>query len=132
MKAKDLKKINISISGEENNKTEIVYNNVIQNMGLNSEEQLKYFKSKINDLELEMHNRTVAIMLILISILGIGFGIFLMIKDIYLLGSLFIIVTFFGVIIRFYLMYKNVLNFKKNAEYEKIESLRKILNSRIR
>lgn len=132
MKSKDLKKINIAINGDEFNKTEIVYNNVIQNMGLNSEEQLKYLKSKVNDLELEMHNRTVAIILMIISILGIGFGIFLMIKDIYILGSLFIAVTFIGVIIRFYLMYRNVLNAKKNTEYEKIENLRKLLNDRIR
>lgn len=132
MKAKELKKINIAINGDENNKTEIVYNNVIQNMGLTEAEQLKYMKSKITDLELELRNKTLSILLILISIVGIGFGLFLMIQDLYLIGSLFIVVTFIGVIIRFYLMYKNVINSHKSSEYEKIEQLRKLLNERIR
>ncbi len=132
MKVKDLKKINIAINGDENNKTEIVYNNVIQNMGLTEEEQLKYLKSKINDLELELRNKTLSILLIIISFIGIGFGLFLMIQDLYLFGSIFIIVTFVGVIVRFYLMYKNVIDSHKSSEYEKIEQLRKLLNEKIR
>lgn len=132
MKTKDLKKINIAINGDENNKTEIVYNNVIQNMGLTEEEQIKYLKSKISELEIEKKNRTLTFLLILISVLGIGFGLLLMVKDLYFLGSLFIITTFTGVIIRFYLMYKNVININKNMEYDKIEQLRKLLNERLR
>lgn len=132
MKVKDLKKINIAINGDENNKTEIVYNNVIQNMGLTEEEQIKYLKSKISELEIEKRNRTLTFLLILISIVGMSFGLFLMVKDLYFLGTLFILTTFIGVIIRFYLMYKNVMNINKNMEYEKIEQLRKLLNERIR
>ena len=132
MKVKDLKKINIAINGDENNKTEIVYNNVIQNMGLTEEEQIKYLKSKISELEIEKRNRTLTFLLILISIVGMSFGLFLMVKDLYFLGTLFILTTFIGVIVRFYLMYKNVMNINKNMEYEKIEQLRKLLNERIR
>ena len=132
MKVKDLKKINIAINGDENNKTEIVYNNVIQNMGLTEEEQIKYLKSKISELEIEKRNRTLTFLLILISIVGMSFGLFLMVKDLYFLGTLFILTTFIGVIIRFYLMYKNVMNINKNMEYDKIEQLRKLLNERIR
>ena len=127
MKKNELKKLNIAITGDENNKTEIVYNNVIQNMNLTSEEQINYLKNKINELELENKNRSLTSLLILISIIGIGFGLFLLIQDIYFLGSLFIITTFVGVIIRFYLMYKNVTNLNKNIEYEKIEQIRRLL-----
>ena len=132
MKKNELKKLNIAITGDENNKTEIVYNNVIQNMNLTSEEQINYLKNKINELELENKNRSLTSLLILISIVGIGFGLFLLIQDIYFLGSLFIITTFIGVIIRFYLMYKNVTNLNKNIEYEKIEQIRRLLNERLK
>ena len=132
MKKNELKKLNIAITGDENNKTEVVYNNVIQNMNLTSEEQINYLKNKINELELENKNRSLTSLLILISIVGIGFGLFLLIQDIYFLGSLFIITTFIGVIIRFYLMYKNVTNLNKNIEYEKIEQIRRLLNERLR
>jgi len=132
MKKSELKKINISINGDENNKTEIVYNNVIQNMGLTSEEQINYLKSKINELELENKNRLLTSLLIMISILGMGFGLFLLIYDEYLLGSIFIITTFIGVIVRFYLMYKAATKLNKNLEYEKIEQIRRLLNDRIK
>lgn len=132
MKKSEIKKINISINGDENNKTEIVYNNVIQNMGLTSEEQINYLKSKINELELENKNRLLTSLLIMISVLGMGFGLFLLIYDEYLLGSIFIITTFVGVIIRFYLMYKNATKLNKNLEYEKIEQIRRLLNERIK
>ena len=132
MKKNELKKLNIAITGDENNKTEIVYNNVIQNMNLTSEEQINYLKNKINELELENKNRSLTSLLILISIVGIGFGLFLLIQDIYFLGSLFIITTFIGVIIRFYLMYKNVTNLNKNIEYEKIEQIRRLLEERLK
>lgn len=132
MKTKELKKINILINGDENNKTEIVYNNVIQNLGLTEEEQIKYLKSKISELEVEKKNRTLTFLLILISIIGISFGLLLLIKDLYFLGALFIITTFIGVILRFYLMYRDVMNINKNMEYDKIEQIRKLLNDRIR
>ena len=132
MKKNEIKKLNIAITGDENNKTEIVYNNVIQNMNLNSEEQINYFKNKINELELENKNKSLTSLLILISIIGIGFGLFLLIQDIYFLGSLFIVTTFAGVIIRFYLMYKNATNLNKNIEYEKIEQIRRLLEEKLK
>lgn len=132
MKLKDIKKINISINGDENNKSEIVYNNVIQNLGLTEEEQVKYLKTKITHLEMELKNKSLTALLTLISALGIGFGLFLMIQDLYFLGSLFVITTFVGIIVRFYLMYKNVANMYKSMEFDKIEQLRKVLNERIK
>lgn len=132
MKTKELKKINISINGDENNKTEIVYNNVIQNLGLSEEEQIKYLRSKITELEIEKKNRSLTLLLILISILGISFGIFLMIKDLYFLGSIFIVTTFIGVVLRFSLMYKNLMKNNKNLDYDRVEQIRKLLNDRIR
>jgi len=132
MKKENIKKINILINGDENNKSEIVYNNVIHNMNLTEKEQVEYLKSKVSSLELELRNKTLTILLCLISLFGLGFGILLMIEDIHILGILFIVVTFIGVILRFYLMYKNIIDIHKNAEYEKIEQLRKILNSRLK
>lgn len=132
MKIKENKKINILISGDENNKSEIIYNNVIQNMNLTSEEQVRYLKTKVAHLELELKNRNLTTLLFIISAFGICFGLYLMIINFYLLGSIFIVTTFLGVIIRFYLMYKNVININQNIEFEKIEHLRKMLNERIK
>lgn len=132
MKAKDFKKINISINGDENNRSEIVYNNVISNLNLTSDEQINYLKNKASLLELELKNRRLTTLLCIISIIGISFGVGLLIQDLYILGSIFIVITFIGVILRFSLMYKNMIESTKSKEFEKVESLKKLLEEKLK
>lgn len=132
MKSKDFKKINISINGDENNRSEIVYNNVISNLNLTSDEQINYLKNKASLLELELKNRRLTTLLCIISIIGISFGVGLLIQDLYVLGSIFIIITFIGVILRFSLMYKNMIESTKSKEFEKVESLKKLLEEKLK
>ena len=54
MKKTDFKKINIQINGEETNRNEIIYNNIISNLNLTQEEQVNYLKNKASNLELEL------------------------------------------------------------------------------
>ena len=62
----------------------------------------------------------------------ISFGIMLLVKDLYFLGTLFIVITFVGVICRFYLMYKNMIQSTKSKEFEKIENLKRILEDKLK
>lgn len=124
--------LNIFISGEENNKSEIVYNNVVKNMKLTKEEQVEYLKIKVAQLELEMKNRMLLAFLLLISLFGLGFGLFLMILNIYWLGIIVVFGTFFGVAIRAYLMYKNTIKLVRTSEYDKVEQLRQMLNLKLK
>lgn len=125
-------KVKISITGEERSKNEIVYNNIIENLKLTEEEQVKYLKNKVTNLEIEMHNKLITILLILLSIIGLTLGIGLIIMDIYILGILFVIATFVFVAIKFYLMYKKMLKITKSMEFDKIEHLRDILNMHLK
>ena len=125
-------KVKISITGEERSKNEIVYNNIIENLKLTEEEQVKYLKNKVTNLEIEMHNKMITILLILLSIIGLTLGIGLIIMDIYILGILFVIATFVFVAIKFYLMYKKMLKITKSMEFDKIEHLRGILNMHLK
>ncbi len=125
-------KVKISITGEERSKNEIVYNNIIENLKLTEEEQVKYLKNKVTNLEIEMHNKMITILLILLSIIGLTLGIGLIIMDIYILGILFVVATFVFVAIKFYLMYKKMLKITKSMEFDKIEHLRDILNMHLK
>ena len=125
-------KVKISITREERSKNEIVYNNIIENLKLTEEEQVKYLKNKVTNLEIEMHNKMITILLILLSIIGLTLGIGLIIMDIYILGILFVIATFVFVAIKFYLMYKKMLKITKSMEFDKIEHLRDILNMHLK
>ena len=109
MKKTDYKKINIQINGQVTNRNEIIYNNLISNLNLTQEEQVNYLKNKASNLELELKNRRLTTLLCIISVIGITCGIVLLSNDLYLLGTLFIAVTFIGVILRFYLMYQNII-----------------------
>ena len=125
-------KVKISITGEERSKNEIVYNNIIENLKLTEEEQVKYLKNKVTNLEIEMHNKMITILLILLSIIGLTLGIGLIIMDIYILGILFVIATFVFVAIKFYLLYKKMLKITNSMEFDKIEHLRDILNMHLK
>ena len=123
-------KIDIAINGNENSKSEIVYNNVIQS--LNKEEQVKYLKTKVTTLELEIKNKMIGLILLLITLIGFSIGIYFLILDLYVIGTLAIFLTFIGVMVRFYMMYKAILKVTHSMEFDKIEHLRKILNTRLK
>ena len=61
-------KILLKITGDESSKSEIVYNNIIDNLG--KEDQIKYLKSKVTLLEVQMKNKLIALILFLI-VLGL-------------------------------------------------------------
>lgn len=123
-------KVNISINGNEKSKNEIIYNNVMEE--LNQEEQVKYLKSKVTRLELEMKNKMVALILILSSIIGFSIGIYFLILNLFVLGTIIIFSTFIVVMIRFYMMYKSILNIIRDKEFDKVDQLYKLLNSRLK
>ena len=57
---KDLEPISILIRGNEKNKNEIIYNNIVDKMdemNLSKDDQVEYLKSKISILESETHNK---------------------------------------------------------------------------
>lgn len=124
--------VKISITGEEKSKNEIIYNNIIENLKLSEEEQVKYLKNKVTNLEIQMHNRFITLILIICSITGLSLGIALIILDIYILGILFVVITFVLVSIKFYCMYKKMLKISKSMEFDKIEHLRDILNMHLK
>lgn len=133
MKAtKDFKKINILINGEESNRDEIIYNNLISNLNLTEEEQVKYLKRRAMTLEQEIKNQKLTLLLCFISFIGISFGVILLVQNIYFLGILFIITTFVGVILRFHLMYKNMIEDSKSHEFDRVEQLKSILEDRLK
>ncbi len=124
--------INITIDGTENNKSEIIYNNVIQNMELSEEEQVRYLKLKVSLLEMEMRNKMWLLILTIISLIGMGSGVYFLMIDIYFLGIILVVGTFSGVVAKLFSMYKIMMDMNHNTEFDKIEHLRKMLNMKLK
>lgn len=126
--------INISINSKDETKSQIVYNNVISNMdkmSLSKDEQLDYLKSRITELEQDHKNKLQIILLTIVFSIILAFGLFLIVQEFYTLGIIVSFAIFFAAIITIYKLSKNL---KSNLDdrYEEIETIRKLISSRLK
>lgn len=126
--------MNISITGEELNKSEIVYNNVVKTMeelDMSKDEQIEYLKTRVANLENESKNK---IFISLFILLGLGlniFGLYLMCSSLYTFGIVFVLVGFLVTTIKLLLTIKKYFQFK-NVKFSEVDRLKNILNSRLK
>lgn len=132
---KENKKLKITIKGNEKNKSEIVYNNLLSSMDgndISKDKQIEYLKSRINYLETNIKNKFVLGSILLVCLIILSLGILFMYLDVYLLGIILSILSFIIVII-FLLKFKNKnIDNEINDTFEEVETLRKILNSKLK
>lgn len=132
---KENKKLKITIKGNEKNKSEIVYNNLLSNMDgndISKDKQIEYLKSRINYLETNIKNKFVLGTILLVCLIILSLGILFMYLDVYLLGIILSVLSFVIVII-FLLKFKNKnIDNEINDTFEEVETLRKILNSKLK
>lgn len=132
---KDIEPISILIRGTEKNKNEIIYNNIVDKMdemNLSKEDQVEYLKSKISILESETHNKLNLMISILVCFIMLGFGIYFVATDLYLFGTLIVLLSVFILMFKMYQYFKTSMNISKPDNYDKIEHLRAILNMRLK
>ena len=132
---KDIEPISILIRGTEKNKNEIIYNNIVdkmEEMNLSKEDQVEYLKSKISILESETHNKLNLMLSILVCFIMLGFGIYFVATDLYLFGTLIVLLSVFILMFKMYQYFKTSMNISKPDNYDKIEHLREILNMRLK
>ncbi len=132
---KDLEPISILIRGNEKNKNEIIYNNIVDKMdemNLSKDDQVEYLKSKISILESETHNKLNLIISILVCLIMLGLGIYFVAIDLYLFGIFISFLSVFILMFKMYQSFKTSMNISKPDNYDKIEHLREILNMRLK
>lgn len=126
--------MNINISGQEKNKSEIIYNNLIDNMEameISKEDQIEYLKLKISNLEADTHNKFIVGLLLIIALFSLGLGLYLMYIELYFLGLTFVLASFLG------LACKLIATAKKNTvirnnKYDEIEKIRSLLGTKLK
>lgn len=129
------KKVNISINGDEKYKSEIVYNNIMNTMeekNLSKEEQLNYFKEKLTLVEASRKNTVKQILIIIAGLLVLVLGIFLTCIQFYTLGIIFTVLSFMATILIIIKFTNNVPYTMQSKKFEEIETLRKIIDSKIK
>ena len=89
--------LNIAINGDEKNRNEIVYNNIVgamDNLKMSKDEQIEYLKTKVSNIEHEYHNNIILLMTVTISLILFSIGIYLVAINLYLLGIIIALVGF--------------------------------------
>ncbi len=123
--------LNIAVSGDEKNKNEIVYNNIVDAMDklkMTKQEQIDYLKLKITTLENEYQNNITILITLVLSLVLLCVGVYLLITDDYLLGIVFIFVSFFFMV---YKLVRTLARDRKirNKKFIELESIRNSLNA---
>lgn len=132
---KDNKKLKIVINGNETNKSEIVYNNLLNNMDstdLSKDKQIEYLKSRINFLETNIKSKALLTLIILINFIVLCLGIFFICIDYKILGIIIDLVSFVSIILSLTKFYKKYNNVEVYNNFSEIETLRKLLNAKLK
>ncbi len=123
--------LSINISGEEKNKNEIIYNNIVSAMNtlkMSKEDQIEYLKTKVATMESEYQNNIAILITIGISCLLLALGLYLVAMDQVLLGVALVIIAFLLTIAKFLLTLRKYTSIR-SKKYIELESLRKNLDS---
>ncbi len=128
------KNIIININDKNDTKSKIIYDNVItsmEKMSLNKSEQIEYLKNRITKLEQEQKKKTDLVLISLVCLLSLIIGISLLILNFYTLGSLIIFASCAYGIIKTYKI-SNIKNNFPQEKYEEIETIREVINSKLK
>ena len=135
MKESKNKTFHITIKGNEQNKSEIVYNNMIQNMEelkLSKDEQIAYLTHCLTNIESEYANRFSLGSAIVIGFCGIILGLYFMFISWMCLGCIVIIASFICVLIRCAFVVKRMLKINRSDRFDQVEQIRSTLNKKLK
>lgn len=123
--------LNIAISGEEKNKNEIIYNNIVdamENLQMTKDDQIEYLKTKVSNMEHQYQNNIMILIVLVISLMLMCLGLYLVATDEFLLG---VILTFIGFGLSIVKLLSTIRknNIIRNKKYIELESLRDSLSS---
>ena len=128
------KNITININDKNNTKSEIIYDNVVETMeknGLNKGDQIEYLKTKITQLEQEQKKRYDLIILCLICLFSLIIGITFLILNFYTIGAIIVFAsTCYGIFKTYNIASNN--NKLELDKYEEIETIRKVINDKLK
>ena len=97
------KGMNITITGEEKNKNEIIYNNVVDamnNLKMTKDEQIEYLKTKVSNMENTYQSNIMILITLIISVLLLGLGLYLVATDQIFLGIVLVLLGFSVIVVK--------------------------------
>ena len=125
------KGMNITITGEEKNKNEIIYNNVVDamnNLKMTKDEQIEYLKTKVSNMENTYQSNIMILITLIISVLLLGLGLYLVATDQIFLGIVLVLLGFSVIVVKLLLTLRRYTSMR-TKKYIEIYSLKENLSS---
>ena len=125
------KGMNITITGEEKNKNEIIYNNVVDamnNLKMTKDEQIEYLKTKVSNMENTYKSNIMILITLIISVLLLGLGLYLVATDQIFLGIVLVLLGFSVIVVKLLLTLRRYTSMR-TKKYIEIDSLKENLSS---
>ena len=123
--------MNITITGEEKNKNEIIYNNVVDamnNLKMTKDEQIEYLKTKVSNMENTYQSNIMILITLIISVLLLGLGLYLVATDQIFLGIVLVLLGFSVIVVKLLLTLRRYTSMR-TKKYIEIDSLKENLSS---
>ncbi len=124
-------KMNITIEGTEKNKSEIIYNNLLNQLET-KDAKIEYLKERLTHIESDNRTKMVGILSVLLGTIGLALSYFFLIKKLVYIGIPVGFISFFGVVFQLYRLFRNTLNIYKSDKFDEIESLYNKLNEKLK
>lgn len=128
---KQYEKMNITIEGNEKNKNEIIYNNLLDTIDT-KDEKIEYLKQRLANIENDNRNRVIGILTILLGVIGLSVSYYFTAINLYPIGILLGFISFFGVLWKVFQLFQTTLKNYKSDKFEQVERLYKLLNSKLK
>ena len=125
------KGMNITITGEEKKKKEIIYNNVVDamnNLKMTKDEQIEYLKTKVSNMENTYQSNIMILITLIISVLLLGLGLYLVATDQIFLGIVLVLLGFSVIVVKLLLTLRRYTSMR-TKKYIEIDSLKENLSS---
>ena len=129
MRLKD--KINIKIEGNEKNRSEIIYNNLLEQLDT-KDAKIEYLKDRLTHVENDNRNRIAGTFTILLGTIILSISYVFMIMKWYFVGVSIGFIGFFGVVWKLSKLFKETLNVYKSDKFEELEQLYESLDQKLK
>jgi hypothetical protein len=124
-------KMNITIEGTEKNKSEIIYNNLLNKLET-KDAKIEYLKERLTHVESDNRSKMIGILTVLLGTIGISLSYFFLLKKLVLIGIPLGFISFFGSVFQLYRLFKKTLNVYKSDKFDEIENLYNKLNEKLK
>ena len=127
--------VKVNINGNEKNKNEIIYNNIIDKMdelNISKNEQIEYLKQKITYMESNLKSKVILVFTLIIGFLLVIFGLYLILREVKLIGIIMVLSGFIGVIIKLLLINRKLNITIKDSKFDSVDQLKRILNLKLK